>query len=71
MGEGAFVQQEYRPAYYGNATPPAVTASDVWSNGYVGVWHMNEAGVPLTESSFTRYGAAMENVKKGMIIIVE
>jgi len=38
-------------AYYGNATPDAVTASDVWSNGYVGVWHLNEAAVPLAESS--------------------
>lgn len=38
-------------AYYGNATPPAVTASDVWSNGYVGVWHLNQAAAPLAESS--------------------
>lgn len=30
-------------AYYGNANPPAVNASDVWSNGYVGVWHLNES----------------------------
>lgn len=38
-------------AYYGNATPDPVTASDVWANGYVGVWHLNEAAVPLAESS--------------------
>ena len=38
-------------AYYGNASPDAVTASDVWSNGYVGVWHLNEAATPLAESS--------------------
>ena len=38
-------------AYYGNANPPAVTASDVWSNGYVGVWHLNESAAPLAESS--------------------
>ena len=38
-------------AYYGNATPDAVTASDVWSNGYVGVWHLNEDAVPLADSS--------------------
>ena len=30
---------------------PAVTASDVWSADYVGVWHMKESGVPLAESS--------------------
>ena len=38
-------------AYYGNANPDAVTASDVWSNGYVGVWHLNESAVPLADSS--------------------
>ena len=38
-------------AYYGNATPDAVTASDVWANGYVGVWHLNEAATPLADSS--------------------
>ena len=38
-------------AYYGNATPPAVTVSDVWSNGYVGVWHLNETRAPMAESS--------------------
>ena len=38
-------------AYYGNANPPAVTASDVWSNGYVGVWHLNESGQYMTDSS--------------------
>lgn len=28
--------------YYGNsAAPSAQNAADVWSNGYVGVWHMN------------------------------
>ena len=38
-------------AYYGNANPPAVTASDVWLNGYVGVWHLNESGQYMTDSS--------------------
>ena len=37
--------------YYGNANPDSVTASDVWSNGYVGVWHLNESVLPLAESS--------------------
>lgn len=40
-------------AHYGitGCLPPAVTASDVWSADYVGVWHMKESGVPLAESS--------------------
>ena len=38
-------------AYYGNGNPDSVTASDVWSNGYVGVWHLNEPAVPLADSS--------------------
>ena len=37
--------------YKGSGTPPAVTASDVWSNGYVGVWHLNESALPMKESS--------------------
>ncbi len=38
-------------AYYGNANPPEVSASDVWVNGYVAVWHLNESAAPLAESS--------------------
>ena len=38
-------------ACYGCATPPAVTAMDVWDDDYVGVWHLNEGGLPLCESS--------------------
>ena len=38
-------------AYYGNGNPDPVTASKVWSNGYVGVWHLNESAVPLADSS--------------------
>ena len=38
-------------AYYGNGNPDPVTASEVWSNGYVGVWHLNESAVPLADSS--------------------
>lgn len=38
--------------YRGSGTPPAVTASDVWSNGYVGVWHMGAAsGYIQTDST--------------------
>ena len=38
-------------AHYGCATPVAVTPSSVWSADYVGVWHLNESGVPMAESS--------------------
>lgn len=38
-------------AYYGCANPPSVTASDVWSNGYLGVWHMGESASPLKAST--------------------
>ena len=38
-------------AHYGNANPPTVTPSDVWANGYVGVWHLNESGQYMTDSS--------------------
>ncbi len=38
-------------AHYGCSSPDAVTASDVWSNGYVGVWHLNESAAPMAESS--------------------
>ena len=38
--------------YRGSGTQPAVTASDVWSNGYVGVWHMGAAsGYTQTDST--------------------
>ncbi len=39
-------------AYYGCANPPANTPSAVWSNGFVGVWHLGgSAAAELTESS--------------------
>ena len=38
-------------AYYGCVLPGVVTPSDVWSEGYVGVWHLNESALPLKESS--------------------
>ena len=38
---------------YGNANPDPVTASDVWSEGYVGVWHLKEDKLPLADSSAT------------------
>ena len=39
--------------YRGSGTPPAVTASDVWSNGYVGVWHMGAERDSATQSDST------------------
>ncbi|MBR4612193.1 MAG: DUF2341 domain-containing protein, partial [Kiritimatiellae bacterium] len=38
-------------AYYGCANPPANTPSAVWSNGFVGVWHLGGSALPLIESS--------------------
>ena len=39
-------------AYYGWDSAPVVDSSAVWTdNGYVGVWHLNEAALPLAESS--------------------
>ena len=40
-------------AYYGWAEAPAVTASDVWSEGYVGVWHLGDAGNQTQADSTT------------------
>ena len=39
--------------YYGWASAPSVPASAVWSNGFVGVWHLNETALPMKESSRT------------------
>ena len=38
-------------AYYGWKFAPSIDSTDVWSNEYVGVWHMKETGLPLAESS--------------------
>lgn len=38
-------------AYYGCANPPANNPQDVWSNGYVGVWHLGESARPLADST--------------------
>ena len=37
--------------YYGWASAPSVPASAVWSNGFAGVWHLNETALPMKESS--------------------
>ena len=36
---------------YGCDDPPQVDAADVWSNDYVGVWHLGESSVPMVDSS--------------------
>ena len=41
---------------YGNADAPAVTATDVWTNGYVAVWHMNAAEGTFTQRDSTTTG---------------
>ncbi len=40
-------------AYYGCSSPAEVNPKDVWSNGYVGVWHLNENARPLLNSTST------------------
>jgi hypothetical protein len=37
-------------AAYGCDEPPANDPADVWSNGFVGVWHMGEATLPMKDS---------------------
>ena len=38
-------------AYYGWAFAPSVDSKNVWTNGYVGVWHLGESARPLKDSS--------------------
>ena len=37
--------------YYGWAFAPVVDSKAVWSNGYVGVWHLGESARPLRDST--------------------
>ena len=48
-------------AHYGCSLPVAVDSSKVWSNGYVGVWHLGEGGLPLRESSKTSTDFTKQN----------
>ena len=48
-------------AHYGCALPVVVDSSKVWSNGYVGVWHLGEGGLPLRESSKTATDFTKQN----------
>lgn len=57
-------------AHYGCASPAAITTSDVWSNGYLGVWHLNGDTSPLSDSTgggknFTRSNDHVNMVSLG------
>ena len=41
---------------YGNANAPAVMSTDVWTNGYVAVWHMSAAEGTFTQTDSTTTG---------------
>ena len=41
---------------YGNANAPAVTSTDVWTNGYLAVWHMDAAAGQLAQKDATANG---------------
>ena len=41
---------------YGNSDAPAVTATDVWTNGYIAVWHMNAAEGTRSQHDATANG---------------
>ncbi len=59
---------------YGNADAPAVTPTDVWTNGYVGVWHMNAAEGTFTQKDSTTTGkniAAHSSYRTGILCGVE
>ena len=38
--------------YYGCETPAVTSAKDVWSNGFIGVWHLGESGMVMKDSSW-------------------
>ncbi len=38
-------------AYYGWKFASAVSSRDVWSNGYIGVWHLGESGLTMADST--------------------
>ncbi len=45
---------------YGSADVPAVTPADVWTNGYVGVWHMSAAALTDKQKDSTVNGNNLE-----------
>ena len=53
-------------AYYGcSGILPAVSADDVWSNGFVGVWHMGDDAA--SQSNSVGGGAALSEMQGGAI----
>ena len=38
-------------AYYGWNFAPSIDSRNVWTNGYVGVWHLGEATLPVKDST--------------------
>ena len=57
-------------AYYGwkgEGTIPENVSSNVWSNGFVGVWHMNETSLPMTDSS--NGGTSLTENKSGATLL--
>ena len=57
-------------AHYGCDNPVAVNPADVWSNGYLGVWHLNESSSPLADATgggmpFTRSSSFASLVSLG------
>ena len=60
--------------YKGAGQPPAVTASDVWANGYVAVWHMNAPEGTFTQTDSTTTGkniAPHSSYRDGILCGVE
>ena len=55
---------------YGNANAPAVTSTDVWTNGYAAVWHMSAAEGTFTQHDSTSTGknlVAGSNYRTGIL----
>ena len=57
---------------YGNAAAPEVTPTDVWTNGYVAVWHMSAAEGTFVQRDSTSTGknlngANNSDYRKGML----
>ena len=57
-------------AHYGCVSPATMNPQDVWSNGYLGVWHLNEDASPLADSTsggknFTRSSSHVNMVSLG------
>ena len=69
----SFSAQTMLTAYYGCRVPGDVSPSDVWSEDYVGVWHLGESVLPLKESSgistsfSTSYGSDIAYAATGAV----